>query len=312
MAWRVVVCLLAFTSAPAVAKTQATVFGSLHGTLELPTGAGPYPVALIIAGSGPVDRDGNTKTGVNTDCYKLLAEALSRRGIASLRYDKRGVGESMVPGLDERTLNFGTFVDDAVGWGQRLRHDPHFSTVTIIGHSEGALIAVVSASKMPVDGVVSIAGAGETLPKLLLRQLDRQLPPDAYAAAQAIITGLERGKLSAHVPPLLEPVLRPSVQPFLISMFRVDPVIALAKLQMPVLVVQGERDLQIDVSDARALAKASHSVRLVLLPEMNHVLKDVREEDNLTAYIIPGLAVDPKLVDAVSDFIHHLKGNIHE
>jgi hypothetical protein len=207
-------------------------------------------------------------------------------------------------------LSFGTFVDDAVTWGRELRRDPRFSTVTIIGHSEGALIGIASANKAPVDGVVSVAGAGEPLPKLILKQLDQQLPPDAYQAARTIIASLERGTPVNHVPSLLEPVLRPSVQPYLISLFRVDPVVEISRLKVPILVVQGERDLQISVSDAVSLAKGSPFARLVLLPQMNHVFKDVKESsqhDNLATYRDPTREVDPKLVDAVSDFISHLK-----
>ena len=287
--------------------TLKTSVASLYGTLESPPGTDPVPVALIIAGSGPVDRDGNSTKGLNTDCYKLLAEALARRGIASLRYDKRGVGQSARPDLDERTLTFSTFVDDAVAWGRELRRDPHFSTLTIIGHSEGALIGLVGASRIPVDGVVSVSGAGEPLSRLMLRQLEPRLPPDAYQAAQAIITGLEHGTLTDHVPPLLEPVLRPSVQPYLVSVFRVDPVVEISRLKMPLLIVQGGRDLQVSQSDAASLAKGAPGARLDLIPEMNHVLKDAAQHDNLATYSDPTLAVDPRLVDAVSDFIIHLK-----
>ena len=91
---------LVFAASVAQAQPASVkVFGgTLSGTLELPTGSGPFPVALIVAGSGPVDRDGNSpKSGLQTDCYKLLAEALAGRGIASLRYDKRGVAEVQAP-----------------------------------------------------------------------------------------------------------------------------------------------------------------------------------------------------------------------
>jgi pimeloyl-ACP methyl ester carboxylesterase len=299
---------VAFASAGGILETQISV-GQLHGTLESPSGKGPFPVALIISGSGPVDRDGNSpKRGLDTNCYKLLAGALAQRGIATLRYDKRGVGQSAAAASDERTLSFSTFVGDAVTWGRKLRRDPRFSTLVIVGHSEGALVGIASASRFPVNGFVSVAGAGEPVSKLMLRQLEPQLPPDAYQAAQTIIADLQRGILVSNVPPLLDLVLRPSVQPYLVSLFRFDPVVEIAKLKAPILIVQGERDLQVNVSDAEALAKGAPGARLVVLPKMNHVFKDVGDSpgDNLAAYHDPTREIDPAFVDAVSDFIHHV------
>jgi pimeloyl-ACP methyl ester carboxylesterase len=300
----------AFAGGGGALETQVTV-GQLHGTLMVPSGKGPFPVTLVIPGSGPVDRDGNSsKGGFDTDCYKLLADALEQRGIASLRYDKRGVGQSAGAAGDPRALRFSTFVDDAAAWARQLRGDARFSSLVIIGHSEGSLVGSALASKFPVDGFVSVAGPGEPLWKLLLSQLEPRLPPDAYQTAETIVTGLERGILVNDVPPLLEPVLRPSVQPYLISVFRLDPVRQIARLKVPTLIVQGERDLQVGVGDARALAEGDPEARLVLLPKMNHVFKDVEGsslEDNLATYRDPAKEIDPAFVAAVSDFIHHVK-----
>ncbi|MGH8280240.1 MAG: alpha/beta hydrolase [Gammaproteobacteria bacterium] len=312
-------CLLliaapALFAAPAASSQQIpatlkTTTGTLYGSLELPTGTGPFPVALIIAGSGPTDRDGNdVQLGLDTDCYKLLAEALARNGIASLRYDKRGAGEDLLLALPESKLRVETYIGDAVAWGKQLRGDRRFSTLTVIGHSEGSLIGMLAAREIPANALVSIAGAGEPAQILILKQLQPKLPPDLYQESEKIVASLDRGHTVSNVPDQLDVLFRPSVQPYLISWFRYDPAEEFVQLKIPALIVQGERDLQVSVSDAQALAKADPSAKLVLIPSMNHVLKDVGPSvtDNLAAYRNPDLPLDSTLASALSSFILHL------
>lgn len=294
------------TSIPVTLKIPA---GILHGTLERPAGKGPFPVALIIAGSGPTDRDGNdVQLGLNTDCYKLLAEALAQHGIASLRYDKRGAGEDTLMALPENKLRFDDYIADAVAWGKQLRADRRFSTLTIIGHSEGSLIGMLAAREIPADGYVSLAGAGEPIQNVLLTQLKPKLPPDLYQESETIVHSLEHGKTVTAVPASLNMLFRPSVQPYLISWFKYDPAKAIAELKIPVLIVQGERDLQVSMSDAEHLAKADPAAKLVLIPDMNHVLKDVGPsvEANAASYHNPDLPLDSTLTAAIRSFILHL------
>ena len=286
-----------------------TATGTLHGTLELPAGRGPFPVALIIAGSGPTDRDGNDKSlGLDTDCYKLLALYLVRQGVASLRYDKRGAGDDFVLAIPESQLRFQTYVSDAVQWGEKLRDDPRFSTLTVIGHSEGSLIGMLAALKVPADGFVSIAGAGERASKLLLNQLKPKLPGGLYHTAQAIVAQLRVGRTVDHIPQNLDALFRPSVQPYLISWFQFDPAREIVRLRIPVLIVQGERDLQVSTRDARALYRADPAATLILIPAMNHVMKDVgpSNSDNIGAYAEPSLPIDATLERSIGGFIIHL------
>jgi hypothetical protein len=250
-----------------------TAWGRLCGTLELPAGPGPWPGVLLIAGSGPTDRNGNNALlPLAIDNLRRLAEALAARGVASLRYDKRGLGASTYPGLSEEALRFGSLVDDAVLLAQWLADDARISRVTLAGHSEGALIATLAGAAAPVQAVVSIAGAGHRASDLMRQQIAGRLPQDSADAAQKVLAALERGETLDDVPDDLILLFRPSVQPYLISWFREDPAEAIARLQLPVLIVQGTRDAHVDVAQAQRLHAAQPQARLRVMDGMDHLL----------------------------------------
>lgn len=284
--------------------TLTTPTGTLHGMFLLPNATSPPPVALIIAGSGPTDRDGNSAMlpGPNNS-LKLLAEGLADHGIASLRYDKRGIGASAAAGQTESDLRFETYVDDAAQWVAKLRADKRFSRVVIIGHSEGSLIGILAAQRGGVDRVVSIAGPGRPAAETISAQIEPRLPPELLKTSKDIIKSLSAGKTVAEVPPSLAPLFRPSVQPYLISWFRYDPLREVEKLKIPVLVVQGNTDAQVSIGDARRLAGKDR--RLLIINGMNHVLKHVPadEAQQMKSYGDPSLLVEPSLVRATALFV---------
>ncbi len=279
----------------------------LHATLSLPDGIARPPVALILAGSGPTDRDGNSVAGVQTDMYKKLSAALNAAGIATLRPDKRGVGQSAVAGLQEETLTFGDYVNDAAAWTGWLKADDTLGHVAVIGHSEGALVGLAAALKTPVSAYVSLAGVGENIADTLKRQLqgNANLPPDLFEEASQTIDKLRAGQRVESVSAPLMALLRPSAQPYLISWMQLDPPALLAQLDIPALIVQGGRDLQVSVQDARSLAAAQPSAQLTLIETMNHVLVDVPEDpaSNIASYSQPTLPLDPELIQALTSFL---------
>lgn len=298
---------------PAVRATDSvrleTATGTLHGTLELPAGARPVPVVLIIAGSGPTDRDGNSRLlpGPNNG-LRQLAESLAARGIASVRYDKRGVGASAAAGRSEAELRFDHLVDDAAGWLRQLRADGRYSSVSVIGHSEGSLIGMLAAARAGADGAVSLAGSGRRASDLIRGQLLGQLPPALRERSDAILAGLEAGRTTDSVPPPLLVLYRPSVQPYLVSWFRHDPAEVVRSLAVPVLVAQGTHDIQVDTAEARRLVAARAGVELLLVPGMNHVLKltPADRAAQLPAYSDPSLPVPGQLVEGIASFVHRL------
>lgn len=283
-----------------------TPTGQIAGSLLLPPAKGAVPVALIIAGSGPTDRNGNSLglPGANNSLM-LLAQALGDAGFATVRYDKRGVGASLPAATSESELRFDSFVDDAAAWVAKLRRDARFSSVIVIGHSEGSLIGMVAAQKAGANGFVSISGAGRRASDIIRAQLAGKLPPELAAQNETILNGLERGQTAATVPKELAAFYRPSVQPYLVSWFKYVPAERIGALDMPVLIVQGTTDVQVAVSEAEALKTARPQARLLLVPGMNHVLKLVEGglAEQIPSYSNPALPVAPGLIASLVDFL---------
>jgi pimeloyl-ACP methyl ester carboxylesterase len=284
----------------------ATQTGNISGTLVVPPGGGPFPLAVIIAGSGPTDRDGNSPMlpGANNS-LKMLAEGLATHGIASLRYDKRGIGASRAAAPSEESLRFEMGADDAAAWVRKLRPDARFSTITIVGHSEGSLLGMLAAQHAPVDGYVSISGAGRPADKVLREQLGQQLPPPLLAEANATLDTLLMGHTVASPPASLAALFRPSVQPYLISWLKVDPQAEIARLNVPVLIAQGTLDVQVPTSDAALLMHAQPKAKLLVIDGMNHVLKRVPADgaSQRNSYSDPSIPDVPELIDGIATFV---------
>lgn len=280
--------------------------GKLSGSLVLPENAnGKIPVVLIIAGSGPTDRNGNSSLGVNANPYFLLANDLGKAGIATLRYDKRGVGES-TSSKPENELHFDDFVNDAVALIKQLKADARFSKVIVLGHSEGSLIGMLAAEKEKVDAFISVAGAGNQINKILADQLKNESPQE-YKITLNRLDSLSKGiRVNAAQ---TDALFRPSVQPFMISWMKYNPQIEIKKLQILMLIIQGTHDLHVSVADAKKLKKANSSAKLVLIDGMNHVLKPASSdrEKNLATYNYPKLPLDTNFKNAVINFVHQLK-----
>ena len=279
--------------------------GTLHGSLLLPQSDRPLPVALLIAGSGPTDRNGNNPEGGHNDALKKLAQVLARNGIASLRYDKRGVAASRSATPDERDLSVERYVADASGWARQLKDDPRFDRVILIGHSEGALIASLAAADSPADALVSIAGPAYPIGQVLDMQLAMRLPPALLAESRHILANLIRGTLQPEVPEALQVVYRPSVQPYLISLLRQNPAANFAALQIPALIVQGTHDAQVSPDNAEVLKQAKPDAQLALIPGMNHVMRITPApwNEQLASYDDPQLPLARALGERIVAFI---------
>ena len=276
---------------------------SLEGTLLLPESEMAVPVVLIIAGSGPTDRDGNNSLMKN-NCLKLLAQGLFENGIASLRYDKRGIGASKLPPDQVSATRFEDFIADAKSWIGYLQTLEEISEIHVLGHSQGSLVGMMAAQDTEVAQFISVAGLGLTVDTVLREQLKAQ-PPVLQEQADIILDSLAQGHDVNSIHPMLVSLFNSGNQPFLRSYMQYHPQVEIAKLKQPVLVVNGTTDIQVGVDQAKQLVAASTNARLFIVDEMNHVLKDAGADrnKNLKTYYNPDLPLSPKLVPELVDFI---------
>ena len=282
--------------------------GPLKGTMLSPSterGA----VVLIIPGSGPTDRDGNSPAGVLAAPYRLLAEGLVERGVTTVRIDKRGLAGSAGATPDGNAVTIPDYVADTQAWLTVIRQRTKASCVWLLGHSEGGLVALAARNSPDVCGLILVSTAGRPMGEVLREQLKAN-PANAPLLDQALpaINDLEAGKRvdTANMPPPLLRLFNPRVQGFLISAFSYDPSQLLKGYSKPVLILQGLRDLQVHETDANLLKEADPHATLTLLPDVNHVLKSVDSDDrraNVATYSNASLPLAAGVVGAISDFL---------
>ncbi len=286
----------------------------LGGSIMFPEGKKKnLPIALIIQGSGPTDKDGNSAAlaGKNNS-LKLLAESLAKNGIASLRFDKRGLGLSNGTPQEESNLIFDDFVLDANAWLEFIANDKRFKKIGIVGHSQGSLIGMRVSQNEAVSAFASIAGPSLRIDKTLIAQIKSNPfnPANIIKEAQDIFEKLEDGETVEEVPPYLMSIFRPSVQPFMMSWMKYDPLLEMEKIQVPTLVVAGSTDLQVTVEDAQRLQIANEKAQLKVIDGMNHILKNASADknENLATYSNPDLPLNKEFEESITSFfIKYLK-----
>jgi hypothetical protein len=294
----------AFTEREIVLRTSSG--GEIFGTLTVPESTKPVPLVLIIAGSGPTDRDCNSPLGVRSNAYKMLAEGFAKNSIATLRYDKRGIAKSAAAMTGEIDLRFDNYINDAIDWVAYLKQDKRFSDIMILGHSEGSLIGMAAAQKSDVSKYISLAGAGKPIDVIIKEQMNGQtLPKELIDESDRILDSLKAGRTVSKVNLMLLSLYRPSVQPYMISWLKYDPTEEIKKLKIPVLIVQGTTDMQITVEDAKLLSSARPDAKLLIIENMNHIMKeaDGDRQKNLATYSNPDLPLKPELLQGLLEFI---------
>lgn len=308
-------CLLSFSISAQLLVTEESVIlktgtGEIYGTLKVPVNNKPIPVALIIAGSGPTDRNGN-QPQMKNNSLKMLSDGLFYNNIATLCFDKRGIAESKAVGKNEADLRFDDYVNDVRSWIDLLAKDKRFSEIVIVGHSEGSLIGMIAAQdNKKAFKYISIAGVGEPAANILKEQLSKQMAAQPQLTRDVVfsyIDKLEKGETITDVPASLNMLFRPSVQPYMISWFKYNPQEEISKLTIPVLILQGTTDIQVTVKQAELLAGANKKAKKVIIDKMDHIMKNSETIDQQTqvkdSYTNPDKPVMPEVIKNISSFI---------
>lgn len=308
-------CILSFSISAQLLVTEESVIlktgtGEIYGTLKVPVNNRPIPVALIIAGSGPTDRNGN-QPQMKNNSLKMLSDGLFYNNIATLCFDKRGIAESKAAGKNEADLRFDDYVNDVRSWIDLLAKDKRFSEIVIVGHSEGSLIGMIAAQdNKKAFKYISIAGVGEPAANILKEQLSKQMAAQPQLTRDVVfsyIDKLEKGETITDVPASLNMLFRPSVQPYMISWFKYNPQEEISKLTIPVLILQGTTDIQVTVKQAELLAGANKKAKKVIIDKMDHIMKNSETIDQQTqvkdSYTNPDKPVMPEVIKNISSFI---------
>jgi len=277
----------------------------IDGTLTLPENIGNPSLIILIQGSGPTDRDGNQMMMKN-DASKKIAHQLAENGIASYRFDKR-IFKMNKFRIKEADLRFEDFVTDVNSILEYFKAGKKFDKIIAAGHSEGSLIGMLAAQH-GADAFISLAGAGRSIDKIILEQLAKQSEELSENARQALDEIIETGS-TVNYSPYLESIFRPSVQPYIASWMKYDPALEIAKLEIPILIINGSFDLQVDTNDAEILNAAARNSKLVILKDMNHIFREVKGEnlENTKAYNEPNRPLHPELIPVLTDFIKSIK-----
>ena len=278
----------------------------IQGTL-LPA-SNKEKIVIIIAGSGPTDRDGNSTLGIKCNTYRLLATALQKNNIASFRYDKRGIAASSYKNLNEADLLFEDYINDAKEIFLYLKDSLGYKNIYFAGHSEGSLIGMIAAQRTKAKGYISMAGAGRPINLILTEQVAARSPAVGKQTDSLFNILKTKGKIDS-VPPYLLSIFRPSVQPYMVSWMNYDPAAEIKKLKLPVLILQGTCDIQVKTAESGYLHDADKKATLTIIEGMTHTLKNAGagcDDKDMKTYHDPTLPLNEELVKSIISFV---KGN---
>jgi uncharacterized protein len=274
----------------------------IDGTLLLPNNVKRPNLVIIIGGSGPTDRNGN-QSFLKNNSLKKLAEELSNKQIATFRYDKRVVKQIRL-GIIDQNIMFDDFVTDAMSVIDYFKQNKTFNHIYVLGHSQGSLVGMLAA-KDKADGFISLVGVGQTIDNIIIEQIGKTYPNLSNDAKQ-VFEILRKGKKTDNYPAELATVFNKDIQGFMANWMQYDPQEEIKKLQIPILIINGTKDLQVEPKEAELLKKAAPNSTVKLIENMNHVLVTIEGDniENSKSYNESFRKISPKLIDDIVNFIH--------
>lgn len=299
-----ILCLIStfgFSQGKTYTEEELSITKWIDGTLLTPNDSKKPNLAIIIAGSGPTNRNGN-QNFLKNNSLKKLALGLTENGIASFRYDKRIVKQILKNNVDKNIL-FDDFVSDASAVIDFFKEKDAYGKIYIIGHSQGSLVGMLSA-KDKADGFISLAGAGNNIGDVLVEQVTK-MAPKLGEETQRIVNILKEGKTTTDYPTALASLFGPDLQPFMINWMSYNPTEVIKELKMPLLIINGTKDLQVSVKEAELLKEANDKAKLLIIENMNHVLFEIEGDDleNSKSYNESFRTVSPIIISSITNFI---------
>jgi pimeloyl-ACP methyl ester carboxylesterase len=300
--------MASFTKAQTFTTTNLTINRHVDGTLLVPESVEHPPLVIIIAGSGPTDRNGN-QSFMKNDMLKKLAEGLSKTGIATFRYDKRIVKQLRTRNLD-KNIRFDDFVIDAKSVVNHFKNT--YTSIVIAGHSQGSLVGLL-ALEAGANGFISLAGAANSIDQIILEQISKTAPYFT-ADTKRVLDVLKSGQTTTDFPPALSSMFNLDLQPFMSNWMQYSPKELIKKLEIPVLILNGTKDLQVTTSEAQLLKEAKEDAQLVIIENMNHLLFEINGDDlvNSKSYNDNTYPVMPEVLEIIGAFIKKEKSTIEK
>ena len=283
--------------------TELVVNQHIEGTLYTPIENETSPLVIFIAGSGPTDRDGN-QSFMKNDMLKKMATFLSNNGIATFRYDKRIVKQIRTKTID-KNISFDDFVTDARSVINFFKSK--FETIIVAGHSQGSLVGLLALNQS-VDAFVSLAGAGKPIDRILEEQISKSAPMFLEDSKRVLAT-LKAGETTKDYPLPLGSIFNLELQPFMANWMQYNPVEVIKKQEIPTLIINGDKDLQVGIEEAKLLYEAAQNGQLLIVENMNHILVNIEGDDleNMKSYNIATLEIAQEVSDRMLDFVKGLK-----
>lgn len=282
-------------------ESNLSVNRHIEGTLAFPDQNNKPDLAIIIGGSGPTDRNGN-QNFLKNNALKKLAHALTENSIATFRYDKRIVKQIRNHNVDPN-IKFDHFIEDAIAVIDYFKATNAYNKIYVIGHSQGSLVGMI-ASKDRANGFISLAGAGQNIGDVLIDQVSRTAPQFSEDT-KTIVSNLKKGKMINDYPPALASVFKKDIQPFMMNWMQYEPTEIIKTLQIPILIINGSKDLQVGIDEANKLKEASPKAGLKIIDDMNHVLVPILGDDleNSKSYNEPNRKISGALTESITTFI---------
>lgn len=273
----------------------------LPGTLTYIKSIKKQRLIIWVHGSGNVDRNGN-QNGVNVQAnyIKQFRDSVNKYDIAFFSYDKRTANPKNLKLL--KNISFNDLVLDVQKVIFSFKDDPRYSEIILVGHSQGSLVAMLAVNEF-VDKYISIAGLSESVNKTIIKQVSAQNEEFGKITEQHIDELISTGTIN-EVNPMLAALFAKKNHKFLLDYFKYNPQDKIKELKIPILILNGDKDIQVSIEDAKKLHKANPISRLVLIRNMNHVLKIInKDEDNLKSYYSADFPLSEELIRTIRAFI---------